>query len=104
MNGLTLFQILGFIGAFLIPISAVGIWHFGEIEEIKKQLIMKNLGKQNLLMMHAMENSGQASWTRDKNGEIDGVIVELSGKAASKSSASATLSVEPTQKPIVPKP
>ena len=100
MNGLTFFQILGFIGAFIVVISAVGTWHYGEIEDNKKQLTIKNLGKQNSLMMHAMENSGQANWTRDKNGEIIGVIVELSGKAASKSSASATLSVEPTQKPI----
>ena len=104
MNGLTLFQILGFIGAFIVVISSIGTWYYGESEDNKKQLIMKNLGKQNSLMMHAMENSGQASWTRDKNGEIDGVIVELSGIAASKSSASATLSVEPTQKPIVPTP
>ena len=100
MNGLTFFQILGFVGAFLVVISAVGTWHYGEIEDNKKQVTIKNLGKQNSLMMHAMENSGQAKWSRNENGEIIGVVVELTGKATSKSAASATLSVEPTQKII----
>ena len=100
MNWLTFFQILGFAGAFLVVISAIGTWHFGEIEDNKKQLTIENLGKQNSLMMHAMESSGQAKWSRNENGEIIGVVVELTGKATSKSAASATLSIEPTQKPI----
>ena len=104
MNWLATFQILGFIGASFVVISAIGTWHFGEIEDNKKQHAIKHLEKQNSLMMHAMENSGQAKWEKDKNGEIVSVIVELSGKSASKSSAYATLSVEPTQKPIVSTP
>ena len=98
----TIYQILGFIGGFLVLISTVGSWYYGKIEDKEKQLQIDSLGTQNFLMMHAMENSGQAKWHRDEKGKITGVIVELSGNAASKSSASATLSVEPTQKPIVP--
>jgi hypothetical protein len=88
----TIYQILGFIGGFLVLISTVGSWYYGKIEDKKKQLEIESLGTQNSLMMHAMENSGQAKWHRDEKGEITGVIVNLSGEATSEASAAATLS------------
>ena len=98
MNPLTVFQIIGFIGAILVVVSAIGTWHYGEIEDTKKQQKIQSLVQQNTLMMHAMESSGQAKWSRNKDGDITGVIIELTGRAVFSSKAKSELALSPVQK------
>ena len=46
------------------------------------------LKKLNTLMLRAMENSGLAKFNRDKNGNIKGMVIELSAKIESKTETS----------------
>lgn len=84
----SLFNVISFIGAFLVLIGGIGAWYFGEKAGDAKdqkiaELVMgkhsileesEKLKFQNSLMLHAMENSGHFKFEHDKDGVHTGVI------------------------------
>ncbi|MBX3640847.1 MAG: hypothetical protein KF888_10145 [Nitrosomonas sp.] len=111
---ITIFNIFSFIGAFLVVISSIGAWYFGnkvddekekkiaELIEGKDELLMKSnnaheesmeIKRLNNLMLWAMENAGQVRLNRDSTGKITGFVIELAGSAKAETSASGELTV-----------
>jgi hypothetical protein len=102
---LIFFNVLYLIGGFIVVIGGVGIWYFGgKVDEAKDQKITelvagkdslleesKKLKFQNSLMLHAIENTGHAKFNRDENGELTGVVIEMTGAAKGESSASGVV-------------
>jgi len=113
-NWVTFFNILSFIGAFLVVISSIGAWYFGnevddekdrkiaELIEGKDELLIKSnsanqesmeIKRLNNLMLRAMENAGQVRLNQDSTGKITGFVIELAGSAKAETSASGELTV-----------
>lgn len=110
---LTAFHVLAFFGAFLVGISSIGTWYFGnkvsnekdkkiaELVEGKNILLEQSnvanretteLKRLSNLMLRGMENAGQVKLHRDSKGQVTGFVIELLALAKGEASASADLS------------
>lgn len=116
---ITTFNIISFIGAFLVVISSVGAWYFGnkvddekdrkiaELIEGKNELLTQSntaneetmeIKRLNNLMLRAMEQAGQVKLNRDSTGKITGFVIELAGSMKSTASASGVLTTKKKNK------
>jgi len=116
---ITTFNIISFIGAFLVVISSVGAWYFGskvddekdrkiaELIEGKNELLTQSnianeksmeIKRLNNLMLRAMEHAGQVKLNRDSTGKITGFVIELAGSMKSNASASGLLTINKKNK------
>ena len=113
-NWVITFNIISFVGAFLVVISSVGAWYFGgkiddeknrkiaELIKGKNELLTQSknaneksmeIKRLNNLMLRAMEHAGQVKLNYDSTGKITGFVIELAGSMKSNASASGVLSI-----------
>ena len=95
---ITTFNIISFIGAFLVVISSVGAWYFGsKVDDEKNRKIAElneksiEIKRLNNLMLRAMEHAGHVKLNHDSTGKITGFVIELAGSMKSNASASGVL-------------